>query len=106
MKQSTIHPYNPIAIQPAWSIQVFVRMNYIQTLTMQFIAIFLLMAAVLSGCAASEFQTERVRQEQQRLDRLIEHNRALLESIRIYEAKLDTLEKMRQGQLKALYRVR
>jgi outer membrane biogenesis lipoprotein LolB len=73
---------------------------------MQFIAVLLLAAAVLSGCATGKSRTARVQQEQKRLDKLLEHNRVLLENIRWYEAKLDTLEKMRQGQLKALYRVR
>jgi hypothetical protein len=29
-----------------------------------------------------------------------------MQNIRYYEARLDTLKKMQQGQLKALYRVR
>ncbi|HEX8531213.1 MAG TPA: hypothetical protein VF646_14375 [Cytophagales bacterium] len=73
---------------------------------MQFIAIFLLAAAVLSGCATGKSRAARVQHEQKRLDKLLERNRMLLENIRWYEAKLDTLEKVRQGQMKDLYRVR
>ncbi len=37
---------------------------------------------------------------------LLRRNQELIENIRYYEAKLDTLEKMRSAQVKGLYRVR
>lgn len=66
----------------------------------------LLLLGALAGCAPRGYQTERLRKEQQRFDQLIERNRQLLENIRFFEARLDTLEKIHQGQLKALYRMR
>ncbi len=73
---------------------------------MRLIPLLLLLVGALGGCAPGEFLSKRTWQEQQRFNRLLQHNQRLLENIRMYEAKLDTLEKMRQGQLKALYRVR
>ncbi|MBD0255229.1 MAG: hypothetical protein ICV83_05875 [Cytophagales bacterium] len=73
---------------------------------MRLIPVFLLLVTTLDGCTSAGFLAKRTQQEQQRLERLLEHNRRLLENIRVYEAKLDTLEKMHQGQRKALYRVR
>ncbi|HEX8529489.1 MAG TPA: hypothetical protein VF646_05680 [Cytophagales bacterium] len=66
----------------------------------------LLLAGALSSCASSGHRAERISKEQKKMERLMAHNRALLENIRYHEARLDTLMKMEQGQLKALYRVR
>ena len=61
---------------------------------------------LLGACATPRLQSDIQKREEERLQVLLRRNQELIENIRYYEAKLDTLEKMRSAQVKGLYRVR
>ena len=61
---------------------------------------------LLGACASPRLQGDIQKKEEERLQVLLRRNQELLENIRFYEAKLDTLEKMHSAQVKGLYRVR
>jgi hypothetical protein len=61
---------------------------------------------LLGACATPRLQSDIQKREEERLQMLLRRNQELIENIRYYEAKLDTLEKMRSAQVKGLYRVR
>ncbi len=61
---------------------------------------------LLGACATPRLQSDIQKREEERLHVLLRRNQELIENIRYYEAKLDTLEKMRSAQVKGLYRVR
>ena len=61
---------------------------------------------LLGACATPRLQSDLQKREEERLQLLLRRNQELIENIRYYEAKLDTLEKMRSAQVKGLYRVR
>ncbi len=61
---------------------------------------------LLGACATPRLQSDLQKREEERLQVLLRRNQELIENIRYYEAKLDTLEKMRSAQVKGLYRVR
>jgi hypothetical protein len=61
---------------------------------------------LLGACASPRLQGEVEKKEQDKLQVLLRRNQELIENIRFYEAKLDTLEKMHSAQVKGLYRVR
>ncbi len=65
-----------------------------------------IMGLLLGACASPHLQSDIQKREEQRLQMLLRRNQELIENIRYYEAKLDTLEKMRSAQVKGLYRVR
>ncbi len=68
---------------------------------------FLVIVGLLLGaCATPRLQSDIQKREEARLQVLLRRNQELIENIRYYEAKLDTLEKMRSAQVKGLYRVR
>jgi hypothetical protein len=64
------------------------------------------MGLLLGACATPRLQSDIQKREEDRLQMLLRRNQELIENIRYYEAKLDTLEKMRSAQVKGLYRVR
>ncbi len=61
---------------------------------------------LLGACATPRLQSDIQKREEEKLQVLLRRNQELIENIRYYEAKLDTLEKMRSAQVKGLYRVR
>jgi hypothetical protein len=61
---------------------------------------------LLGACATPRLQSDIQKREEEKLHMLLRRNQELIENIRYYEAKLDTLEKMRSAQVKGLYRVR
>jgi mevalonate kinase len=66
----------------------------------------LIVGLLLGACATPRLQSDIQKREEERLQVLLRRNQELIENIRYYEAKLDTLEKMRSAQVKGLYRVR
>lgn len=68
--------------------------------------LFVIMGLLLGACATPRLQSDIQKREEQKLQMLLRRNQELIENIRYYEAKLDTLEKMRSAQVKGLYRVR
>ncbi len=61
---------------------------------------------LLGACATPRLQSDIQKREEEKLQVLLRRNQELIENIRYYEAKLDTLEKMRSAQVKGLYRIR
>ena len=68
--------------------------------------LFVIVGLLLGACATPRLQSDVQKREEERLQMLLRRNQELIENIRYYEAKLDTLEKMRSAQVKGLYRVR
>jgi hypothetical protein len=67
---------------------------------------FIIVGLLLGACASPRLQGDIQKKEEDRLHVLLRRNQELIENIRFYEAKLDTLEKMHSAQVKGLYRVR
>lgn len=68
--------------------------------------LFVIVGLLLGACATPRLQSDIQKKEEERLQLLLRRNQELIENIRYYEAKLDTLEKMHSAQMKGLYRVR
>ncbi len=61
---------------------------------------------LMASCASPRLQGDIQKKEEERFNVLLRRNQELIENIRFYEARLDTLEKMHSGQMKGLYSVR
>jgi type II secretory pathway pseudopilin PulG len=68
--------------------------------------VLIIVGILLGACTTPRLQSDIQKREEERLQMLLRRNQELIANIRYYEAKLDTLEKMRSAQVKGLYRVR
>lgn len=64
--------------------------------------LFVIVGLLLGACATPRLQSAVRKREEERLQMLLRRNQELIENIRYYEAKLDTLEKMCAAQVKGL----